>query len=185
TFNPLLNAVISDQIPQARQLAASHDTALAKGNGVGPLHGVPITVKESFDLAGLETTWGASEFKGNVAIRTATAVQRLEQAGAVVFGKTTIAANLADWQSFNPVYGSTNNPWDLARSPGGSSGGSAAALAAGLTALEIGSDIGGSIRNPAHYCGIYGHRPTFGLVPQTGHGVPGTYSHGDLNVIGP
>jgi len=184
-YNAALNAVISNQISDARQKAAQCDTARAKGERIGPLHGLPMTVKESFDVAGLATTWGVPEFKGNIAKRPATVVSRFESAGAIVFGKTNIAANLADWQSFNPVYGCTNNPWDVTRSPGGSSGGSAAALAAGLTALEVGSDIGGSIRNPAHYCGIYGHRPTFGVVPQTGHGLPDTYSHGDLNVIGP
>ncbi len=115
------------------------------------------------------------------------AVQRLHDAGAVVFGKTNVPTSLADWQSFNPVYGTTNNPWDVRRTPGGSSGGSAAALAAGLTALELGSDIGASIRNPAHYCGVYGHKPTWGVVPGAGqqlheHEVMDTY---DINAVGP
>src|SRR5690606_13997852 len=108
------------------------------------------------------------------ATHPATVVERLEAAGAVVFAKTNVPANLADWQTFNPVYGVTNNPWDTERSPGGSSGGAAAALAAGLTPLEVGSDIGGSIRGPAHYCGVYGHKPTFELVPRDGHALPGT-----------
>jgi amidase len=115
------------------------------------------------------------------------AVQRLLDAGAVIFGKTNVPVSLADWQSFNPVYGTTNNPWDPGRTPGGSSGGSAAALAAGLTALELGSDIGASIRNPAHYCGVYGHKPTWGVVPMQGHQLPGTacIDSLDIAVAGP
>jgi amidase len=130
-------------------------------------------VKESFDVPGLPTTWGFESMRGNVATRSAVAVQRLLDAGAVIFGKTNVPVALSDWQSFNPIYGTTNNPWDPARTPGGSSGGSAAALAAGLSALELGSDIGASIRNPAHYCGVYGHKPTWGVVPMQGHQLPG------------
>ena len=125
--------------------------------------------------------------RGNIATRPAAAVQRLLEAGAVVFGKTNVPVALADWQTFNPVYGTTNNPWDLTRTPGGSSGGSAAALAAGLTALELGSDIGASIRNPAHYCGVWGHKPTWGVVPQQGQQLPGTsvWTRIDIGVAGP
>jgi amidase len=146
-----------------------------------------MTVKESFDVTGLPTTWGFESHKGNTATRNALAVQRLLDAGAVVYGKSNVPVALADWQSFNPVYGTSNNPWDLQRSPGGSSGGAAAALAAGLSALELGSDIGSSIRNPAHYCGVWGHKPTWGVVPLDGHELPGdeTPDATDIGVAGP
>ncbi|MEO8718101.1 MAG: amidase, partial [Burkholderiales bacterium] len=150
-----------------------------------PLHGLPMTVKESFDVAGWPTTWGMPENKGNVAKKDALAVERLKRAGAIVFGKSNVPVLLADWQSFNPIYGTTNNPWDLLRTPGGSSGGSAAALAAGLTGLELGSDIGASIRNPAHYCGVYGHKPTWGICASRGHALPGMAHPGDIAAIGP
>ncbi len=172
-LNPALNAVVVLDAERALQRAAQADATLAQGTCWGPLHGLPMTVKESFDLPGLPTTWGFESLRGNIATQPAVAVQRLLDAGAVVFGKTNVPVALADWQSFNPVYGTTNNPWDLARTPGGSSGGSAAALAAGLTALELGSDIGASIRNPAHYCGVWGHKPTWGVVPMQGHQLPG------------
>jgi len=172
-LNPALNAVVVFDTDRALQRAHDADAALARGECWGPLHGLPMTVKESFDLPGLPTTWGFESQRGNIAKRPALAVQRLQNAGAVVFGKTNVPVALADWQSFNPVYGTTNNPWNLQRTPGGSSGGSAAALAAGLSALELGSDIGASIRNPAHYCGVWGHKPTWGVVPMQGHELPG------------
>ncbi len=168
-FNPLFNAVPVLDEERATQRARAADAALAKGELWGPLHGVPITVKESFNVAGLPTTYGLRAFAHNIAQQDAVTVQRLKAAGAVLFGKTNVPASLADWQSFNPVYGTTRNPWDAGRTPGGSSGGSAAALAAGMTALELGSDIGASIRNPAHYCGVYGHKPSWGVVPLAGH----------------
>lgn len=182
-----INAVVVRQFDVARERARAADAALARGEIWGPLHGLPMTVKESFDLPGLPTTWGFPEQKGNVATRPAVAVQRLLDAGAVVFGKTNIPVALADWQTFNPVYGTTNNPWDLTRGPGGSSGGSAAALAAGMTPLELGSDIGASIRNPAHFCGVYGHKPTWGVVPMEGHQLPGEecIDSVDIGVAGP
>ena len=164
-----INAVVVLDAERARDRAKAADAALAHGQSWGPLHGLPMTVKESFNVAGLPTTNGHEAFRNNIASTDALAVQRLVGAGAVIFGKTNVPVSLADWQSFNPVYGTTNNPWDLARTPGGSSGGSAAALAAGLTALELGSDIGASIRNPAHYCGVWGHKPSWGVVPQAGH----------------
>jgi amidase len=172
-LNPALNAVVVFDTDAALQRARDADAALARGECWGPLHGLPMTVKESFDVAGLPTTWGFAAQRGNVAATNAVTVQRLLDAGAVIFGKTNVPVALADWQTFNPVYGTTNNPWDLTRTPGGSSGGSAAALAAGLTALELGSDIGASIRNPAHYCGVWGHKPTWGVVPIQGHELPG------------
>jgi amidase len=186
-FNPRLNAVVVRIDDAALDRARAADAALARGECWGPLHGLPITVKESFDLAGTPTTWGYEALTGNVATEHADAVQRLVDAGAIVFGKTNVPTSLADWQTFNPVYGTTNNPWDLRRVPGGSSGGAAAALAAGLCALEIGSDIGASIRNPAHYCGVYGHKPTWGVVSMRGQQPPGVECMDavDIGVVGP
>jgi amidase len=172
-LNPALNAVVVMDTERALQRAREADAAQARGQSWGPLHGLPMTVKEAFDMPGLPTTWGLESMRHNIAGQTAVAVQRLLDAGAVIYGKTNVPVALADWQSFNPVYGTSNNPWDLARSPGGSSGGSAAALAAGLATLELGSDIGSSIRNPAHYCGVWGHKPTWGVVPLQGHELPG------------
>ncbi|MEO5697572.1 MAG: amidase [Burkholderiaceae bacterium] len=163
------NAVPVLDVERALARARDADAALALGQNWGPLHGVPMTVKEAFNVAGLPTTFGFEAFRDNIAGADAVTVQRLKAAGAVIFGKTNVPVSLADWQSFNPVYGTTNNPWDPERTPGGSSGGSAAALAAGFTALELGSDIGASIRNPAHYCGVWGHKPTWGVVPLAGH----------------
>ena len=144
-----------------------------------------MTIKESFDVVGLPTTWGLPQLKDNYPTRNALAVERLLQAGAVLFGKTNVPVLLADWQTFNPIYGTTNNPWDLTRVPGGSSGGSAAALAAGITGLEAGSDIGASIRNPAHYCGVYGHKPTWGICAPEGQSLPGRFATQDIAAIGP
>jgi amidase len=152
---------------RARQHARAADLAMARGEA-GTLLGVPITLKESINVAGLETTCGVPEWKGYVSAHDAPAAARLRAAGTVLLGKTNVPPVLADWQSANPIYGRTSNPWDLARTPGGSSGGSAAALAAGLTTLEVGSDIGGSIRVPATFCGVYGHRPSETLLPRSG-----------------
>jgi amidase len=183
--NATLNAIVVLDAERARKRARAADKALAKGDVWGPLHGVPITVKESFDVEGLPTTWGRPELKDNMPARNALAVQRLLDAGAVLFGKTNVPTLLADWQTFNPIHGTTNNPWNIARVPGGSSGGAAAALAAGLTALETGSDIGASIRNPAHYCGVYGHKPTYGICSYQGQTLPPTITGNDIAVIGP
>ena len=183
--NPRINAVVELAVARARKAARAADRALARGERGRPLLGVPMTIKESFDVAGMRTTWGDPALKDNVARRDALAVQRLEAAGAIVFGKTNVPLMLADWQTFNAIHGTTNNPWDLARGPGGSSGGSAAALAAGLTGLEAGSDIGASIRNPAHYCGVYGHKPTWGIASPRGQALPGRVSASDISVIGP
>jgi amidase len=144
-----------------------------------------MTIKESYDLAGTPTTWGVPEQRANIARTDALAVQRLAAAGANVFGKTNVPISLADFQSYNAIYGTTGNPWNTGRTPGGSSGGSAAALAAGLTGLEIGSDIGGSIRNPAHFCGVFGHKPTWNLLPMRGHALSGALTPTDISVIGP
>jgi amidase len=151
-----INAVVVRDFDRARAAAAAADAALAEGER-RPLLGVPITVKEQFGVAGLPTTWGNPKFKDWRPEVDALAVQRLKAAGAIILGKTNVPVALRDWQSYNDVYGTTNNPWDLSRSPGGSSGGSAAALAAGFVPLEFGSDIGGSLRAPAHFCGVFSH----------------------------
>ncbi len=184
-FNPALNAIIVTDIPKARQRAKAADRALTKGDIWGPLHGVPMTVKDSFDVAGLPTTWGVPDFKNNIAKINALAVDRWLSAGAVLFGKTNVPIWLADAQTFNDIYGTTNNPWDLSRTPGGSSGGASAALAAGLTGIEMGSDIASSIRNPAHFCGLFGHKPTHGICPSLGHSLSGNPSALDILDIGP
>ena len=184
-FNPALNAIVVEDFDRARECAIKADKALARDEVWGPLHGVPMTLKESYDVAGLLTTRGNPDLKDNRADRDALSVTRLKQLGVNLFGKTNVPYNLADMQSFNDIYGTTNNPWDLSRAPGGSSGGSAATLAAGMTGLDSGSDIGGSIRNPAHFCGVFGHKPTFGLLPPRGHAGPGVLGESDLTVIGP
>src|SRR2546422_6907668 len=147
-YDGALNAVVVRDFDRARSRARAADRALSKRDVWGPLHGVPMTIKESYDVAGLPTTWGVPAFKDNIAPTNALAVDRLLGAGVVLFGKTNVPLYLADWQSFNAIYGTTNNPWDVSRAPGGSSGGSAAALAAGLAGLEAGSDIGSSIPQP-------------------------------------
>ena len=183
--NGALNAVVVTDIARARKAAAAADRRLKKGKPLSPFDGVPMTAKESFDWTGTPSTWGDPRFKDNIASADAVAITRLTGAGAVIYGKTNVPLMLADWQSFNAIYGTTNNPWDVTRSPGGSSGGSATALATGMSALEIGSDIGASIRNPAHYCGVYGHKPTYGIVPYQGHLLPGIVEPGDISVAGP
>lgn len=184
-YDPGLNAVVVRDFERALDAARRADAAVARGHPLGPLHGVPMTIKEAFDVAGLPTTWGVPEHRHHRAAADAAAVQRLKAAGAHVMGKTNVPLRLGDWQSYNEIYGTTRNPWNTGRSPGGSSGGSAAALAAGLTGLELASDIGGSIRNPSHFCGVYGHKPTYGIVPTQGHNPPGIDAAPDLNVVGP
>ena len=184
-YNPALNAIIAWQVDKARDRARAADAALARGENWGPLHGVPMTVKESFNLAGLPTTFGNPGWKDNIPTGNAVLVDRLERAGAVIFGKTNVPYMLQDSQSYNDIYGTTNNPWDLACGPGGSSGGEAATLAAGMSALGAGSDIAGSLRNPAHYSGVYGHKPSWGLIPTRGHGPPGIVTPTDISVVGP
>lgn len=186
-LDPKINAVVVRDFDRARAAADAADAALANGERRALL-GVPMTVKEQYAVAGLPTTWGDPKNKDRKAEIDALVVQRLKAAGAVILGKTNVPLNLSDWQSFNEVYGTTNNPWDLSRTPGGSSGGSAAALAAGFVPLELGSDIGGSLRAPAHFCGVFCHKPTLDLVPQRGSGPPQTPAvpvRGDLAVCGP
>jgi amidase len=170
--NPAINAFAYLLKEDALAQAKKADEALARQESLGAFHGVPVNVKESFAVAGHPNTWGIPAFKDTKAPRNSAAVERLLGAGAVLIGATNVPVNLADWQSYNPMYGTTNNPWDLTRTPGGSSGGSSAAIAAGLGYLSVGSDIGGSIRVPSHFCGIYGHKPTLDLVSLRGH-LPG------------
>lgn len=186
-LNDRINAVVVFDYDRARQRAREADAALARGEMWGSLHGLPMTIKESYEVAGLPTTSGAPPWKDHVSTTHADAVQKLVDAGAIVLGKTNVPIYTGDWQSYNVIYGTTNNPWNVARTPGGSSGGAAAAVAAGFTLLELGSDIGGSIRTPAHYCGVYGHKPSYGVISLRGHmpGPPGTMSDGDLSVAGP
>jgi amidase len=180
-----LRAVCNLVEERAHRRARAADRALAQGRCWGPLHGVPMTVKEGYDLVGTPTTWGHPEHARNFPRHDSDAVLRLEQAGAVVFGKTNVPVALRDWQSENPIYGRTLNPWDKTRTPGGSSGGSAVALAVGYTFLEAGSDIGGSLRNPAHFCGVCAHKPTYGIVPTRGHTLVEELVPSDISVCGP
>ena len=185
--NPRLNAVVALDPERARAAADAADTATAAGTATGPLHGLPMTVKDVWETEGLVTTSGAPELAGYVPTTDALAVARLKAAGAIVVGKTNTPLYAGDFQTFNDVYGTTNNPWDVTRTVGGSSGGAAAAVAAGLTPLELGSDIGGSIRNPAHFNGVYGLKPSWGVVPSRGHipGPPGSLLEADVNCNGP
>jgi len=186
--NLALGAIVWQARDEALARARQADEAIAKGADVGPLHGVPVTIKESFAYRGSPSTWGLAPLKDAISPRTATAVERLEAAGAITIGKTNVPVLLGDWQSYNPIYGTTNNPWDLSRTAGGSTGGGAAATAAGLGALALGSDLNGSIRIPAHFCGVYGHKPSLELVSTDGF-QPGPWDGSpgypmDLSVIG-
>src|SRR5918992_5251336 len=188
--NPALNAVVELRREAALQEANAADEATAHGEEAGPLHGVPMTIKDSFNVAELHTTWGNPAFKDFIADSDATVVRRLRQAGAIIVGKTNVAFMLADFgQTANRLYGVTNNPWDTTRTPGGSSGGAAAALSAGMTFLEYGSDLVGSIRIPASLCGVYGLKPSVGIVPLTGFQPPGPPAgQGDMmymSAVGP
>lgn len=172
---------------RARMAADAADAALTRGEH-RPLLGLPMTVKEQFNVAGLPTTWGYSRFRDWRPDVDALVVQRLKAAGAIMIGKTNVPEGLSDWQSYNEVYGTTNNPWDLRRTPGGSSGGAAAALAAGFVPLELGADTGGSLRIPAHFCGVFAHKPSLNLIPQRGSGPPQTpamVARSEMSVIGP
>ena len=188
-FNGTINAVVTLDGGRARTVADERDRTVAAGDPLGPLHGVPITVKDAFETAGMRTTAGLPEHADHVPGADAAAVARLVEAGAVVMGKTNLPPGVTGQETANELFGRTNNPWDLERTSGASSGGAAAALAAGLTALELGSDSGGSIRQPAAYCGVYGHFPTQGLVPSRGH-IPQVQHdeidvHIDLMSVGP
>jgi amidase len=183
--NPALNAVVATRFDAALADADAADAALARGDALGPLHGVPLTIKDSFDTADLASTWGTPGRKGFVPRADATAVARLRAAGAIVLGKSNTPEFTLGFETVNPVHGRTNNPYDRSRTPGGSSGGAAAIVAAGGVPLELGSDTGGSIRLPAHFCGIAGIRPTTGRVSRAGHAIgPGTATDA-LTAIGP
>ena len=177
-----INAVVVRDFDRARTHARQLDSQSDKS---APFFGVPMTAKESFDIEGLPSTRGHVAAKDTPVRKSSIAIRRLQAAGAVVFGKTNVPVDLADWQSYNPLYGATANPWNNDHTPGGSSGGSAAAVAAGLTGMDIGSDIGGSIRVPAHYCGIYGHKPTHALLPNYGDPATSAAAGTDISVIGP
>lgn len=182
-----INSVVTIDAERARIEADAADAALARGEGRGPLHGVPMTIKDSFQTKGMRTTSGAPELSSFIPTEDAWPVARLREAGAIIFGKTNLPIYAGDLQSYNEVFGTTNNPYDVTRTPGGSSGGSAAALACGFTPLELGSDIGGSIRLPSHMSGVVGHKPSYGIVPAHGQipGPPGTLTLADLAVAGP
>src|SRR5512144_153099 len=179
-YDVALNAIVWQDRAKARQVA----DAIQPGDP-RPLAGIPMTVKEAFDLTGAPTTFGVPELKNNIATHDSVVVSRLRGAGANVFGKSNLPFHLGDLQSYNDIYGQTNNPWDVTRTPGGSSGGSSAAIAAGLSGIETGSDIASSIRNPSHICGIFGHKPTYGLCSPRGHSLGEQAAPDDINVIGP
>jgi amidase len=174
-FQPKLNAYVYQLREEALTAAARADEALVHKEDVGLFHGVPFSVKESFGVRGPALYLGFPHLKDARSPADAVAVRRLREAGGVLLGATNVPLNLTDAQAFNEIYGTTNNPWDLSRTPGGSSGGSAASLAAGMAFLSIGSDIGGSIRCPAAYCGVYGHKPTLDIVNQSGHRASGIH----------
>lgn len=184
-WNPSVNAVILTRVEDARRRADAADAAQSGGKLWGPLHGVPMTIKESYAWAGTPATFGNTALRSNRPDGTAAAVQRLLDAGAVIYGKTNVPTDLKDSQSFNEIYGTTRNPWALDRTPGGSSGGSAVSVATNMAALELGSDIAGSLRNPAHYSGVLSHKPSWGLVPGAGHQRPGQVADPDIQVYGP
>ena len=186
--NRELNAIIGLDEERARVRAKEADEGLARGEVWGPLHGVPITIKDALETAGLRTTGGYPPLADYVPTQDATVVARLRTAGAVILGKTNLSVLSADYRAENPIFGRSNNPWDLRRTPGGSTGGGAAAVAAGLTPLEIGSDLAGSLRIPAHYCGVFALKPTEHRVPTTGHipeppGMPRGVRH--MQTVGP
>jgi amidase len=184
TFNAVVTLDAERALAQARRC----DEERSRGEGWGALHGLPVTVKDSFETEGIRTTsGGAKEYLAHVPTRDADVVARLKLAGAIVFGKTNLSTLAMDIQTYNDAFGTTNNPWDPARTAGGSSGGSAVAMSAGLSALELGSDLGGSIRIPSSFCGVFGHRPSYGIIPTRGHipGPPGTLAAPDLETAGP
>lgn len=185
--NGPLNVVVTTDVERATREAGEIDTARANGSPLGPLAGVPMTLKDSLMTKGMRTTSGAPELSDFVPEVDAAPVKKLRDAGAVIWGKTNLPIYAGDVQSYNEVFGTSNNPWNVERTVGGSSGGSAGALAAGITPLEVGSDIAGSIRNPAAMCGIVGHKPSYGIVSAKGQipGPPGTLTQADLAVVGP
>jgi amidase len=186
--NSHIHAIVTLLQDAALQRAREADEALARGQYWGPLHGVPCTLKDTFEMAGVRTTAGTEKLRDYVPTANSTVVDRLLAAGAIIVGKTNTPALGRDWQTYNSIFGTTNNPYDLQRTAGGSSGGCAAAVAAGFCCFSVGSDMGGSIRIPAAFCGVYGHKPSFGLIPSKGHipSLPGKLpSPSSLGVRGP
>ncbi len=184
-MNSELNAVVAMDVERARAAAREADSTPIDRRGA--LHGLPITIKDAYEVVGMPAVCGFPHLAKHVPDRDADSVARLRAAGAIPFGKTNVPLAAADHQSYNAVYGTTNNPWDVRRTPGGSSGGAAAAVAAGFSPLELGSDIGGSIRCPSHFCGVYGHKSSYGIVPMRGHipPMPGTQGMPPLGIGGP
>lgn len=181
-----INAMVLADFEAARHAARQSDARRRAGQALGPLDGIPFSIKESFDVAGWPTTCGSPARRAHQAGSDAVVVERLRAQGAVLLGKTNVPLGLRDWQSYNAIYGTTRNPHDLSRTPGGSSGGSAAAVCAGMSYFDIGSDIGSSLRNPAHYCGVFSHKSSHGIVPLRGHGnAAAGFAGQDINVAGP
>ncbi|HEY0520984.1 MAG TPA: amidase family protein [Ilumatobacteraceae bacterium] len=182
-----INAVCTLAVDEARQRATAADEATASGESWGPLHGLCVTIKDAIETAGIRSTGGSTELSGHVPQRDAPVVTAIKEAGAIVFGKTNVPLWSGDFQTYNEMFGTTNNPWDVTRVPGGSSGGAAAAVACGMSSFEIGTDIGGSVRVPAAFCGVYGHKPSFGVIPTLGYldEPNGGVTESDVNVFGP
>ena len=186
-LNGPVNAVVTLDADRARAAADEADAATARGDVLGPLHGLPITIKDAIEVAGVRSTGGAVELTDHVPTSDAVAVAKLKDAGAVVFGKTNVPRWSGDLQTYNEIFGTTNNPWETSRGPGGSSGGAATAVTCGFTSFEVGTDIGGSVRIPSHFCGTFGLKPSFGVIPQRGYldQVGGGTTDADINVFGP
>ena len=185
--DPAVRAVCTLVVEPARERCRAADAAIARGESWGPLHGLPITIKDAIATEGIRSTGGSTALRDHVPVADAPAVAALKAAGAIVFGKTNLPEWSGDWQSFNEMFGTTNNPWDLARTPGGSSGGAAAAVACGMTSFELGTDIGGSVRVPSAFCGVWGHKPSWGIIPSLGYldEPSGGTTESDINVFGP
>jgi amidase len=186
-LNPPINAVVTLDLERARADATRADEEAERGEWRGPLHGLPITMKDAIEVEGIRSTGGAPELTDHVPAADAPSVARLKAAGAIVFGKTNVPRWSGDVQTFNATFGTTNNPWNLERVPGGSSGGAAASVAAGFTSFEVGTDIGGSVRTPSHCCGVFGLKPSYGVISQRGYldHVGGGTTDADINVFGP
>ena len=186
-LNPAINALITFDLQRARAGAEAADSRAMSGAALPALHGVSCSIKDAIATEGIRTTGGATELADNVPIEDASVVRRIKEAGAIVFAKSNLPRWSGDMQAYNDLFGTTNNPWDLSRVPGGSSGGASAAVSAGLSAFDIGTDIGGSIRGPAHFAGVCGHKPSFGVVSSLGYidHVTAGLTEPDINVIGP
>ena len=186
-FDESVHAVVTLDLDRARAAAKAADELTARGESLGPLHGLPTTIKDAIETEGIRSTGGATELTDHVPAADAPAVAQLKRAGAIVFGKTNLPRWSGDLQSYNDIFGTTNNPWDTTRVPGGSSGGAAAAVATGQTSFELGTDIGGSVRIPSHFNGVFGLKPSYGVVPQRGYldRVGGGITDPDINVFGP